>query len=120
MTRFLRHLIFACHGFILALKRERHLRFHLVIGVLAIFLGIYFDIPRLEWMFLLLAIFLVIICELMNTAIEKVVDYISVDIHPMAKFCKDVASSAVLAACILSLLIGFFIFFNPLKNLFLD
>ena len=62
----------------------------------------------------MLASALVIVAEMVNTAIERVVDLTSPDIHPLAKLAKDTAAGAVLVAVIFSIFIGFVIMGPPL------
>ena len=73
-------LEFALTGIITAFREERNLRKHAVSASLAIIFGFVFRISRIEWLFLLLAIFLVIFGEIINSAIENVVDLAS-DYH---------------------------------------
>ncbi len=67
-------------------------------------------LSAIEWMFISFAICGVLALELVNTAIERVVDLVTKDIHPLAKQAKDVAAGAVLLYAILSVIIGCIIF----------
>ena len=62
-----------------------------------------------------MTIALVIICELFNTAVEGIVDVIVDVYHPKAKIIKDVAAGAVLVSAFVSMLVGYFIFFDKLS-----
>lgn len=68
---------FAITGIITAFKEERNMRKHMISAILAIIAGTVFRISVTEWLFLLLAIFLVITFEIINSAIENVVDLAS-------------------------------------------
>jgi undecaprenol kinase len=72
--------------------------------------GFIFAIDRVEWMFVLFAIGGMFSLELINTAIERTVDYISPQFHLLAKQAKDVAAGAVLIYACLSVIIGCIIF----------
>lgn len=72
--------------------------------------GFYFRITKIEWMICLILFALVLSLELVNTAIESVVDLASPDIHPLAKLSKDAAAGAVLISAIISAVIGLMIF----------
>ncbi len=112
----------AVTGIILAMKTEKNLRFHYVIAIAVIGLSLFFDFSRLEFMILLFAISLVLVTEMLNTAIEKSIDLITRDYHPLAKIAKDVAAGAVLISGMNALVVGYLLFFdrlNPLTNLVL-
>ena len=100
----------AFFGIISAVKKERNLRIHLCFTAIVILLGFLFNISIQDWMFISFAIGLVICMELMNTALERVVDLVTEEYHPLAKQAKDIAAGAVLFAAIIALIIGMFVF----------
>ncbi|GAX47893.1 diacylglycerol kinase family protein [Pseudolactococcus reticulitermitis] len=104
-------LEFALTGIITAFREERNLRKHAVSAIVAIMFGFVFRISITEWLFLLLAIFLVIFGEIINSAIENVVDLAS-DYHfsMLAKNAKDMAAGAVLFISLYAVLVGLLIF----------
>ena len=104
-------LEFALTGIITAFREERNLRKHAVSASLAIIFGFLFKISRIEWLFLLLAIFLVIFGEIINSAIENVVDLAS-EYHfsMLAKNAKDMAAGAVLFISLYAVIVGLLIF----------
>ena len=79
--------------------------------------GVYFDITKLEWLFVLTAIGGMLALELMNTAIEKAVDLVTNETHPLAKAAKDTAAGAVLVYAIFSAVVGLIIFLPRIMNL---
>ncbi|AYV67175.1 diacylglycerol kinase [Niallia circulans] len=97
-------------GILTAIKQERNVKIHLVITILVIILGLLNDLSKQEWMFIAFCIGLVISLELINTAIERVVDLVTSEYHPLAKEAKDIAAGAVFIAAILSIVIGGIIF----------
>ncbi|MED3661528.1 diacylglycerol kinase family protein [Ureibacillus sp. FSL K6-8385] len=109
MRNFFRSFRFAFEGILLASK-ERNMRFHLVSAVIVVIAGLWTRLSALEWLVLIITIALVIGLEMVNTAIEYVVDMASPDFHPMAKAAKDVAAGAVLVFAIASVIIGLIIF----------
>ncbi|AXQ79118.1 diacylglycerol kinase family protein [Streptococcus chenjunshii] len=111
---------FAITGVLTAFKEERNLRKHLVSAVLAALAGLIFRISGLEWLFLFLAIFLVIAFEIVNSAIENVVDLAS-DYHfsMLAKNAKDMAAGAVLIVSGYAVLTGLIIFLPKIFSLIL-
>lgn len=104
-------LEFAFTGILTALREERNLKSHLVSAFLAIIAGLIFNISAVEWLFLTLSIFLVIAFEIVNSAIENVVDLAS-DYHfyMLAKKAKDMAAGAVLVISMYALITGLIIF----------
>lgn len=109
---------FAITGVVNAYKEERNMRKHMISALLAIIAGLVFQISALEWLFLLLSIFLVISFEIVNSAIENVVDLAS-DYHfsMLAKNAKDMAAGAVLVISVYALITGLIIFVPKMWNL---
>lgn len=104
-------LEFAITGIITAIKEERNMRKHIVSAILASVAGAIFCISAIEWLFLLLAIFLVITFEVINSAIENVVDLASnYHFSILAKNAKDMAAGAVLIISGYAVLTGLIIF----------
>jgi diacylglycerol kinase len=75
-------------------------------AVLVVAGGVLLRLPPAAWAVLVLAIGLVLFAELLNTAIEAVVDLVSPDYHPLAKQAKDVAAAAVLVAAVTAVAAG--------------
>lgn len=91
---------------------------HAVSAALAILMGLVFSISAMEWLFLFLAIFLVITCEIINSAIENVVDLAShYHFSMMAKNAKDMAAGAVLVISIYAVITGMIIFIPKIWEL---
>ncbi|MFA5575745.1 MAG: diacylglycerol kinase [Tissierellaceae bacterium] len=107
---------YAVTGIISALKTEKNMRIHYAIAVIIIFLSLFFDFTRLEFLLLLFSISLVVVAELFNTAIEKAVDLITDTYHPLARLVKDVSAGAVLVASINSMVVGYLLFFDRLSS----
>ena len=102
---------FAITGIITAFKEERNMRKHMVSAILASIAGAVFRISAIEWLFLLLVIFLVITFEIINSAIENVVDLASnYHFSMLAKNAKDMAAGAVLVISGYAVLTGLIIF----------
>lgn len=104
-------LEFAVTGIVTAFKDERNMKKHAVSAVLAVFAGLIFQVSVTEWLFLLLSIFLVISFEILNSAIENVVDLASnYHFSMLAKNAKDMAAGAVLVISGFAALTGIIIF----------
>lgn len=106
---------YAVTGIITALKTEKHMKVHYGIALAVIIASLFFDFSKLEFLILLFAISLVIVSEMLNTAIEKSIDMITTDYHPLAKIVKDVAAGAVLIASLNALVVGYLLFFERLN-----
>ncbi len=92
----LRSFGYAWKGIRCCVGKEQNLSFHLIVTVLTIIAGFLLDITRTDWMIVILCIGVVIAAELFNTAIEKLVDLVSPERHPIAGQVKDIAAGAVL------------------------
>ena len=109
---------FAFQGLRALFLTEHNSRIHLVFSLFAILLGVFFHISACSWMAVFLAIALVFMAELFNSAIERLTDLASPTIHPLAKAAKDYAAAAVLIAAICALIIGCIVFVPSILNLF--
>lgn len=89
---------------------ERNFRFHSLAAILVVSLGFTLNITQTEWLFVVLAIGMVITAEALNTAIEKLVDLVSPEKNTKAGWVKDVAAGAVLLASICAFVIGLLVF----------
>lgn len=109
-SSFWRSLGQAYRGILYSWKTQRHFQFHIFAGSLVLALAWWCQLTRVEWILLVFTIGSVIAAEVMNTAIELVVDLVQPDFDPLAGMAKDVAAGAVLVAAIQSVIIGLFIF----------
>lgn len=107
--KLLKSFRFAFAGIKVGMK-ERNMRIHITCAIIVIIAGIFTHLSAVEWLILILTISLVIGMEMVNTAIENVVDLVSPEYHPLAKVAKDVAAGAVLVFAIASVIIGIIIF----------
>lgn len=104
-------LEFAITGIFTAFKEERNMKKHAISAVLAVIAGLIFRVSAIEWLFLLNSIFLVITFEIINSAIENVVDLASnYHFSMLAKNAKDMAAGAVLVVSGYAFITGLIIF----------
>ena len=101
---------YAFRGIRTVFLSETNMKIHIFISVLVVISGVVFNISLAEWIFCLLCIAIVTGAEMMNTAIENVVDLASPEQHPLAGKAKDIAAGAVLLCAIISVIIGLIIF----------
>jgi len=97
----------AIEGVLWAVKTQRHMLVHLLAAVAVLLIALMLRLTLLEFALLALAIILVLFAELINTALEVVVDLVSPDYHPLARRAKDVAAGAVLVASVGALIMGY-------------
>ena len=109
---------YAFQGFWHALRFNRNLRIHLAIALAVIALSIYFHVTPFEMGILGVMILLVISSEMINTAIEEMVNLITQEHKREAKIAKDVAAGMVLVASVGSVIVGFLIFIPYILKLF--
>ncbi len=94
--RFLASFRYALAGVADAVRGERNFKVMLAAGACAVAAGLILRIDAASWVAVLMMIGLVLCAELLNTALETVVDLVSPDYHPLAKRAKDLAAGAVL------------------------
>ncbi|MCM8764290.1 MAG: diacylglycerol kinase [Candidatus Omnitrophica bacterium] len=97
-------------GLFYALKNERNLRIHFGIGCFVILCGIFFKLPFVDFLVLVLVVSMVIVAEIFNTAIEMFSDMFFNQYHIQIRKIKDIAASAVLVSAIVSVIIGYLLF----------
>lgn len=110
MHSFLRSFVFAFAGLLYGITAERHVKFHILAMVIVVVAGIWTGLSSIEWMILIILFAGMISLELMNTAIERTVDLVTLERHPLAKAAKDVAAAAVLVFAMACVVIGCIIF----------
>ncbi|CAN1213035.1 Diacylglycerol kinase [Tumidithrix helvetica PCC 7403] len=98
---------FAGEGIAYTFKTQRNFRIHLVMGVLVLGLSVYIQLPRVDFAIVSLIVAVILMMELLNTALEAVVDLtVGKTYHKQAKVAKDCAAGAVLVSAIAALVIG--------------
>jgi diacylglycerol kinase (ATP) len=103
---------YAFQGILYATRTQRNMRIHLVAAALVMFAALYLRLERAYVAIVMLCIALVIALELVNTAIEAIVDLMTVAHHPLAKIAKDAAAGAVLVAAMASVIVGYLVFYE--------
>ncbi len=98
---------------------ENNFKREIILGIVAVILSAILKISILEWVIVILLINFVLVCELVNTALEKTVDLYTKEYNETAKVVKDVAGASVLVMCIFSAIIGMIIFIPKILDLFM-
>jgi len=105
----------AIAGIIYVLRTQRNMRIHFTLAVFVLLISVLLGVTRMELIIILFAIALVIVAELLNTAIESAIDVVTTAFDPLARLAKDVAAAGVLVASFNAILVGYLIFFNKIN-----
>ena len=111
---FIRSFGYAMEGFVTAVRTERNIKVMLVMGAAAVIAGVLLRIDLLSWCLVALCFGLVIFAELVNTAIEAIVDLATQEFHPLAKRAKDIAAASVYTLSITAAIVGIIVFARAL------
>ncbi|MGO4820567.1 MULTISPECIES: diacylglycerol kinase family protein [unclassified Flavobacterium] len=106
----LKSVTYAFKGAIKLITTEHSVMVQFSLGIIMAIAGFYFEITRTEWLFQVLAIGLVMSVEGLNTAVEKIADFIHPNYHERIGFIKDIAAGAVFFAAITAIIIGLIIY----------
>ncbi len=101
---------YAFNGIIILLTEEHNSRVHLLATLFAIIAGFIFKISPLEWIAVVIVIGLVFTLEIINSSIENIADFITLEKHSDIKKIKDLAAAAVLVGALTALIVGCIIF----------
>lgn len=113
LVKFIKGFGYAFQGLWYAVKYERNMRFHIGAGAFVLYIMRFFQLSGAECAAVYICIGLVIALELVNTAIESVVDMVCKGDHPLAKVAKDCGAGAVLTAAIASVGVAVKLFWQP-------
>lgn len=114
----LRSFKFAFKGLAWVFTHEKNAQFHLLATVVVLGISYLLGLSTFEWLCIVIAIGIVLLSELLNTAIEKLADFVSQEQHPQIGIAKDVAAGAVLIATLTAVVIGLIIFTPKVLLLF--
>lgn len=106
---------YAFAGWFYVLRTQPNTWIHAGVTAVVVLLGLWLRLPRRDWAILILTFMAVWMAELMNTAVEAVVDMVSPQYHPLARVAKDVAAAAVLVGALGAVLVGLLILGPPLQ-----
>jgi diacylglycerol kinase len=116
MAHRLKSFSYAWAGIKALLRTEHNARIHLAFTVCAIILSMLFKLTMPEITLLIIVVAMVWIAELFNTCFEKLMDFLSAEIHPQVKLIKDMAAAAVLVASFAAFTVGAIIFIPKIFN----
>ncbi len=107
---------YAFTGLWYIITTQTNMQIHIFAAIIVVFAGFYFKITKIEWLFLVLTISMVFIAEIVNTAIEEIVNFISPEFNKKAGLIKDIGAAFVLLSAIFAVIVGIIIFLPYLKN----
>jgi diacylglycerol kinase (ATP) len=108
---------FAFQGIIYAIKTQRNMQIHVAASVFILIMSLFFRLSRLELMILFATISMVLVTEMINTAIEAAIDLMTNQYNIFAKIAKNVAAGAVLIAAVNAIVVAYLLFFSRLDPL---
>lgn len=108
-TRFIDSLNCAIDGVLYTARTQQHMRNHFIVAIVVLVLSLILKVTAVEFILLALSISFVLFAEMMNTAVEAVVDMVTAEYHPVAKIAKDVAAGSVLLSVVGSVVTGYVI-----------
>jgi len=111
IRQFARSLGCAARGLSYALRHESNFQNEIIIAFLIVAAMIYYRVTRAEMIVLSMLIMVVLIMELVNTVVERIVDILKPRVHPYIRLVKDLMAASVLLASIFAAIIGIMIFF---------
>lgn len=117
ISRFIRSFSFSIAGLKYAYKYEQSMLIHVIATICVLTANIIFGVQPFEWLVTLLSIGMVLAAELVNTAIEAVVDMVTLEFHPLAKIAKDCGSAATFVLSVMAAAIGFVVYIQYLPEL---
>jgi diacylglycerol kinase (ATP) len=112
----IRSFHYAISGIVYATRTQRNMRIHFLLGVFVLIGMLMLRLQRVYVIILIVLVALMLALELLNTAIESVVDLLTVVHHPLAKIAKDTAAGAVLIMAIGSTVVGYMIFYEGITS----
>lgn len=101
---------YAWQGLVFVVRTQRNMRIHVCAALLVVIIGLCSDLSRTDWLWLMLAITLVVSAELFNSALEYVCDVVMPEYHESIKRAKDIAAAAVLICACFALCVGVMVF----------
>jgi diacylglycerol kinase (ATP) len=111
---------YAFQGVVSAVRHQRNMRVHLFLAFAVLLTSIFLNLSRLQLVIIFMAVAFVFITELINSAIEAVVDMVTDQFDPRAKMAKDMAAGAVLVAAVNALIVAYLVLADRLTHVSLD
>lgn len=111
---------YAIEGIIYSVRTQRNMKIHMVIAILVLLACFFLDVTKVELIIVTITITMVIVAEMINTAVEAAIDATTNYYHPLAKIAKNVAAGGVLVTALNAVLVGYLVFYDKLNKLSLN
>lgn len=108
--RLLKSFTYAFKGLVKTFREEQNLKIQSSLAFIAVVFGVYFKIGKMEWVALMIVIFMVLMMELLNSAVERVADVLKPRINSYVKEIKDIMAAVVLVSAMAAIVVGLIIF----------
>ncbi len=117
LTKRLKSFKYAVNGLSILIREEHNARIHLFAALVVVVAGFFFNVSKVEWIAIILAIGSVIALEIINSTIENIADFISPEKHEKIKKIKDLSAAGVLVSALAAMIIGMIIFIPKISSL---
>ena len=107
---FIHSLNNAVEGFIHVVRHEKNMRIHFLFAFLILLVAFFLGVQRVDWLILCLATCLVLMAEMINTAIEETLNLLHSRFHPSVGLIKDISAGMVLVSAMNAIILAFFVF----------
>jgi diacylglycerol kinase (ATP) len=108
---------YAISGIVYAVRTQRNMRIHMIAALLVLAACFFYDLSKFEILIITITITMVIMAEMINTAIECAIDVTANFYHPLAKIAKNTAAGAVLITAVNAIIVGYIIFWEKLNSI---
>lgn len=108
---------YAISGIVYAVRTQRNMRIHMIAALIVLTACFFYDLSKFEILILTITITMVIMAEMINTAIECSIDITANFYHPLAKIAKNTAAGAVLVTAVNAIVVGYIIFWEKLNSI---
>lgn len=115
-NRLIASLNYAFHGIVYAAKSQPNMRIHLFAALFVLVATLFLHLQRVYVVIIVMLVGSVLALELVNTAIEAIVDLLTLSHHPLAKVAKDAAAGAVLTLSLTALVVGYLVFYEAIQT----
>jgi diacylglycerol kinase len=109
---------YAFNGLLVLVKEEHNARIHLLATIVVILAGFLFNLSKVDWILVVLAIGFVLAMELINSAVENLADFVTKERHDEIKKTKDLAAGGVLVAAHTAFIVGLVVFIPKIIEFF--
>jgi undecaprenol kinase len=109
--RLAKSFFYSYKGILRVFREEQNIKIQIILAIAVIALGLFFKISLLEWCILIIVITLVILAEIINSAVERITDMFKPRIHEYVKVVKDITAGAVMITAISAMIVGVLIFY---------